>query len=121
MKRLNPYRIAALTFVVVGTMLLMLIGKQHMLIIENKPYKIGDVSIEAFDTVMVKVSKGEDLEIYEDDYDYLNTVGPFFTLAIEIPGENGAEGIKLNKKLYMGYADRMKVNIPQLVHEAGIR
>lgn len=121
MKWLNPYRAAAIIIVIVGTALLMLIGKQHLIVVENTPYEIGGATLESFDTVIVKVSEKEELEIYEDESDYVEPVGPFYTLRIEIPGERGGNSVRFEKKIYLGYADRLTVNIPQLAYEAGIK
>ena len=117
MKWLNRWRLAALAFVVLGTVLMMWLGKQHTLIIENTPCEIGGVELPPFDTVIVKISEKDELEIYEDESDYLEVAGPFYTLEIEIPGERGAPSRFLTNKMCLGFADRVTINVPRLAHD----
>ena len=119
MKWFNRWRVAALIVVILGTALMMWLGKQHTLIIENTPCVIGEVELEPFDTVIVKISDKDELEIYEDESDYFEPAGPFYTLEIEIPGERGAPSRFLTKKMYLGFADRVTINVPKLAHEEG--
>lgn len=115
--KLNPYRIAALTIVVLGTALMMWMGKQHTLIVENTAHEIGGALLPPFEIVLLKISEKDELEIYEDESDYVEPVGPFYTLEVEIPDEDGGPSRFLKKKLYLGFRDRIVVNIPQLARE----
>lgn len=117
MKWFNRWRVAALTVVILGTILMMWLGKQHTLIIENTPCEVGGVELAPFDTVIVKISDKDELEIYEDESDYIEPAGPFYTLEIEIPGERGAPSRFLSKKMYLGFADRVTINVPKLAHD----
>ena len=117
MKWLNPYRASAIALVIVGTAFMMWLGKQHLIILENTPYEADGTAINPFDTVIIKISERDEREIYEDESDYIEVAGPFYTLEIEIPGERGSPGRSFSKKMYMGFIDRMTINIPQLVYE----
>ena len=69
----------------------------------------------------VKANDGIDLEIYEGESDSLQVVGPFFTVHVESPAAEGQGALSAAKKLYLGYADTITVNIPQMMHENNTR
>jgi hypothetical protein len=114
---LNRCRAAAIVIVVVATSLMMWIGKQHLLVLENTPCEVEGTTLAPFDTVIVRISEKDELEIYGDESDYIEPVGPYCTLEIEIPGERGKPGRFLSKRLYLGFSDRITINIPKLVRE----
>lgn len=117
MKRLNRYQIAALMLLLLLTVFMMWIGKRHLLIVENVTYRTDDTTLKPFDTVIVKISGRNGLEIYEGDSDYLEPVGPFCMLEIEILEERSAPSRFIRKKMYLGFADQVMLNIPELAHK----
>lgn len=123
MPLMNRYRVAALILVLGGTLLLALIGKQHTLILANEAYEAAGTRLDAYETAVVKNPNPDedDLEIYEGESDSLQVVGPFFTVHVEIPAAEGQGALSAAKKLYLGYADTITVNIPQMMHENNTR
>lgn len=117
MKQFNLYRISAFFILVVVTVLMMWVGKQHLVILENKGYEKDGQVLEAFDTVIVKVSQKEELEIYEGDSDYIEPVGPFLNLELEVFPTDGSPSRVIKKKLYLGFTSRVVLSVPQLVAE----
>lgn len=117
MKRLNRYQVTALILLLMITVFMMWIGKRHVLIVENVAYKVGGATLKPLNTVIVKISGGNELEIYEGDSDYLEPIGPFCTLEIEITGEHSESSRFFRKRMYLGFADLVKINIPQLAYE----
>ncbi|MDR3331930.1 MAG: hypothetical protein LBT08_04815 [Synergistaceae bacterium] len=115
----NRYRIVALITVVLGTALLMFIGKQHTVFIDNKAYEMDGERLEPFETVMVRDPDQGEFEIYEDDFDSVTPVGPFYNIAVEIPGGGGNEDVAVNKRIFLGFSDTVRINVPLLVREAG--
>jgi len=117
MKRFNAYRISAFLILVALTVLMMWIGKQHLIVLENKKYESGAQVFAAYDMVIVKISEKEELEIYEDDSDYIEPVGPFLTLELEVFPIDGGESRIVREKLYLGFKSRFVLNVPQFVAE----
>jgi hypothetical protein len=112
----NRTRIIALLVLFFGTAGLMFIGKEHILILENKPREVNGKRFEAFDTVVAKVSEKEKIEFYEGETDVLTAVGPYCTLFIEARNGTG-EDIELSKRFYLGWSDSVIVNIPGFIDE----
>jgi hypothetical protein len=112
-KWLNCYRAAALAIVIVTTALLMLFGKQHIIIIENKAYEESDLKISPFPYVLIKIPGEDDIEILEDGSDYVEPIGPAYTLELVIPSEEGND-ILIKKKFFLWYKDKITINAAKL-------
>jgi predicted ATP-binding protein involved in virulence len=116
MKFLNRARAGALLVVLFGTIGLMFVGKEHILILENTSRESDGKRLEAFDTVVAKISEKEKIEFYEGETDILTAVGPYCTLFVEAQDKAG-ESVELSKRFYLGWSDRVVISIPQFVDE----
>jgi hypothetical protein len=112
----NRTRVVALLVVFFGTAGLMFIGKEHVLILENTPCEVDGKKLNAFDTVVASIHEKEKIEFYEGETDVLTAVGPYCTLSVEAQNEAG-ESVASSKRFYLGWNDRVIVNIPQLIDE----
>jgi hypothetical protein len=104
----------------------MFVGKEHMLILENTPHEAGGKRFEAFGTVVARISEKEKIEFYEGETDTLTAVGPYCTLFIKAQSKaqskaeaqnEAGESFERSKRFYLGWSDRVIVNIPQFISE----
>ncbi len=113
--RIFLMRLLAIVVVLLFSVLLFFIGKQHTVLLDNKTITIDGVEIQALKMVEVGVDKFEPLEFYPRDRDKVDVTRQKHTITVSFTDANWEE-ITITRKFTLPLMEEMVIiSIPALV------
>jgi hypothetical protein len=108
-------RVAALIVVLLVSVGLFYIGREHKVFLDNKTIEVEGQSFRALKFVRVTVADNPSVELMPRDRDLSKVVGPSFKLKVEVLDEFGEEVEKtIEKELKPGFDKDMMLSMPLL-------
>ncbi|GHS91676.1 hypothetical protein AGMMS49957_18510 [Synergistales bacterium] len=108
-------RVAALVVVLLVSVGLFYIGREHKVFLDNKTIEVDGQSFRALKFVRVTVANKEPVELMPRDRDLSTVIGPSFKLKVEVMDEFGEDVEKtIEKELKPGFDKDMMLSMPLL-------
>lgn len=108
-------RISALCFIVVFSVFLFYIGREHQIFLDNRSMEIEGKNFRALKFVRVSVNGASPIELMPRDRDLAKVVGPSFRIKVEVMDEFGEEVEKvIERELKPGFKKDLMLSMPLL-------
>ncbi|GHT00284.1 hypothetical protein AGMMS50276_25670 [Synergistales bacterium] len=108
-------RVAALVVILIASVGLFYIGREHKVFLDNKTIEMEGQSFRALKFVRVSVAGKDPIELMPRDRDLLAVVGPSFKLKVEVMDEFGEDVEKtIERELKPGFDKDMMLSMPLL-------
>jgi hypothetical protein len=108
-------RLAVLCLILLLSVWLFYIGREHQVFLDNKTIEAGGQSFRALAFVRVSVGEKSPVELMPRDRDVTAAVGPRFMVKVEVMDEFGEEVEKVvEKEMTPGFSGNMMLSLPLL-------
>ncbi|NCC65396.1 MAG: hypothetical protein EOM15_12150 [Spirochaetia bacterium] len=108
-------RLAALCVVLIFSVFLFFIGRQHTILVDNKAITINDTEYQALQLVEVQINKQPALELAARDRDKFEATGQKHTVVITYTDRNWEEQVIVRSFKVPLMQDMLLLSIPALV------
>ena len=108
-------RALALILLVALGVWLFYVGREHQVLLDNKTIEADGKTFRAMEQVNVSVNGGDPVELLARDRDVVKTVGPSFSLRVEVLDSMGGDVERtIELKMTPGFGKDMMLSLPLL-------